>query len=55
MSKMRAAQLSKAKYDQLVVKYKTEKEKLSILKDSVDAQLFNAQVQVDKLKAQAGK
>lgn len=46
------AQLSKAKYDQLVVKYKTEKEKLDILKGSIDAQLLNAQVQVDKLKAQ---
>jgi HlyD family secretion protein len=46
------AQISKAKYDQLVVKYKTEKEKLGILKDSVEAQIVNAQVQIDKLKDQ---
>jgi HlyD family secretion protein len=46
------AQISKAKYEQLVVKYRTEKGKLAILKDSVDAQILNAQVQVDKLKAQ---
>jgi len=46
------AQISKAKYQQLVVKYKTEKEKLGILKDSVAAQIENAQVQIDKLKDQ---
>jgi HlyD family secretion protein len=46
------AQISKAKYEQLVVKYRTEKGKLAILKDSVDAQILNAQVSVDKLKAQ---
>jgi len=46
------AEISKAKYEQLMVKYKTEKEKLAILKESVDAQILNAQVQVDKLKAQ---
>jgi HlyD family secretion protein len=46
------ARISKAKYEQLLGKYKIEKEKLAIMKDSVDAQLLNAQVQVDKLKAQ---
>ncbi len=46
------AQISKAKYEQLAVRYRTEKEKLGILKQSVDAQILNAQVQVDKLKAQ---
>lgn len=46
------AQISKAKYEQTMVKYRTEKEKLAILKTSVDAQILNAQVQVDKLKAQ---
>lgn len=46
------AQISKAKYEQDAIKYRTEKEKLSILKQSVDAQILNAQVQVDKLKAQ---
>jgi HlyD family secretion protein len=46
------ARISTAKYQQLLGKYKIEKEKLSIMKDSVDAQLLNAQVQVDKLKAQ---
>jgi HlyD family secretion protein len=46
------AQISKAKYEQLVIKYRTEKGKLAILKDSVDAQILNAQVSVDKLKAQ---
>jgi HlyD family secretion protein len=46
------AQISKAKYEQLVVKFRTEKQKLAILKDSVDAQILNAQVSVDKLKAQ---
>jgi HlyD family secretion protein len=46
------ARISKAKYEQLLGKYKIEKEKLAIMKGSVDAQLLNAQVQVDKLKAQ---
>src|SRR5271154_4774010 len=46
------AQISTAKYQQLLGKYKIEKEKLAIMKDSVDAQMLNAQVQVDKLKAQ---
>jgi HlyD family secretion protein len=46
------ARISKAKHEQLLGKYKIEKEKLAILKDSVDAQIMNAQVQVDKLKAQ---
>jgi HlyD family secretion protein len=46
------AEISKAKYEQTKVKYNTEKEKLAILKTSVDAQTLNAQVQIDKLKAQ---
>ncbi len=46
------AEISKAKYQQTLIKYNTEKEKLAILKTSVDAQILNAQVQVDKLKAQ---
>lgn len=46
------AQISKAKWEQSQGKYKTEKEKLGILKQSVDAQLENSQVQIDDLKAQ---
>jgi|SRR5579862_436457 len=46
------AQLSQANWEKLEGKYKIEKEKLSILKQRVDAQIENAQVQVDKLKAQ---
>ena len=44
--------LSVANWEKLVGKYKIEKQKLDILKQSVDAQLENAQVQIDKLKAQ---
>jgi HlyD family secretion protein len=46
------SKLSVANWEKLVGKYKIEKEKLDILKQSVDAQLENAQVQIDKLKAQ---
>jgi HlyD family secretion protein len=44
--------LSVAKWEQLVGKYNTEKKKLDILKDSVNAQLESSHVQIDKLKAQ---
>jgi HlyD family secretion protein len=44
--------LSVAKWEQLVGKYKTEKQKLDIQKQSVDAQLESSKVQIDKLKAQ---
>ena len=43
--------LSVANWEKLVGKYKIEKQKLDILQQSVDAQLENAQVQIDKLKA----
>ena len=46
------AQISTANWEKLEGKYKIEKEKLEILKQRVDAQIENAQVQVDKLKAQ---
>jgi len=46
------AQISMANWEKLEGKYKIEKEKLEILKQRVDAQIENAQVQVDKLKAQ---
>src|SRR6185312_5500256 len=46
------AQLSAANWDQAEVKYKTEKEKLDILKQFEDAQLENSQVQIDKVQAQ---
>src|SRR5277367_1210562 len=46
------AQISQANWEKLEGKYKIEKEKLGILKQRVDAQIENAQVQVDKLKAQ---
>jgi HlyD family secretion protein len=45
-------QLSRANWEKLVGKYKTEKQKLDILKQSVDAQLEAQQVQIDQLKAQ---
>jgi HlyD family secretion protein len=44
--------ISVAKWEQLVGKYKIEKQKLDILKDSVSAQLDSSKVQIDKLKAQ---
>jgi HlyD family secretion protein len=44
--------LSVANWEKLVGKYKIEKQKLDILQQSVDAQLENAQVSIDKLKAQ---
>jgi len=44
--------LSVANWEKLVGKYKIEKQKLDILHESVDAQLENAQVSIDKLKAQ---
>ncbi len=44
--------LSVANWEKLVGKYKIEKQKLEILQQSVDAQLENAQVSIDKLKAQ---
>jgi HlyD family secretion protein len=46
------AQISQANWEKLDGKYKIEKEKLEILKQRVVAQIENAQVQVDKLKAQ---
>jgi HlyD family secretion protein len=46
------AQISQANWEKLEGKYKIEKEKLEILKQRVDAQIENAQVQIDKLKAQ---
>ncbi len=44
--------LSVANWEKLVAKYKIEKQKLDILKQSVDAQLEAQQVQIDQLKAQ---
>ncbi len=44
--------LSVANWEKLVGKYKIEKQKLDILKQSVDAQLEAQQVQIDQLKAQ---
>jgi len=44
--------LSVANWEKLVGKYKIEKQKLDILKQSVDAQLESQQVQIDQLKAQ---
>jgi HlyD family secretion protein len=45
-------ELSVSKWEQLVGKYKTEKQKLDIQKQSVSAQLESSKVQIDKLKAQ---
>ncbi len=45
-------ELSVSKWEQLVGKYKTEKQKLEIQKQSVDAQLVSSKVQIDKLRAQ---
>jgi HlyD family secretion protein len=45
-------ELSVSKWEQLVGKYKTEKQKLEIQKQSVDAQLTSSKVQIDKLRAQ---
>ncbi len=44
--------LSVANWEKLVAKYKIEKQKLDILKQSVDAQLESQQVSIDQLKAQ---
>ncbi len=44
--------LSVANWEKLVGKYKIEKQKLDILKQSVDAQLEAQRVQIDQLKAQ---
>jgi HlyD family secretion protein len=44
--------LSVANWEKLVGKYKIEKQKLDILKQSVDAQLEAQQVQIDQLRAQ---
>jgi HlyD family secretion protein len=43
--------LSQANWEQAANHFQTEKEKLDIMKDSIDAQLESQQVQVDKLKA----
>ena len=43
--------LSQANWEQAASKFQTEKEKLDIMKDSIDAQLESQQVQIDKLKA----
>jgi HlyD family secretion protein len=43
--------LSQANWEQASNRFKTEKEKLDIMKDSIDAQLESQQVQIDKLKA----
>ena len=43
--------LSTANWEQAADRFKIEKQKLDIMKDSADAQLESAQVQVDKLKA----
>ena len=42
--------LSVAKWEKLVGKYKIEKQKLDILKQSVDAQLDSQKVQIEKLQ-----
>jgi len=44
--------ISEAKFEQLSGKFKTESQKLAILKDSVNAQLDSSKVQIDKLKDQ---
>jgi len=46
------AQISKANWEKLVAKYKIEKQKLDIMKDSIDAQMDSKKVAVEKLKAQ---
>jgi len=46
------AQISRANWEKLVAKYKIEKEKLDIMKDSIDAQIESKQVAIEKLKAQ---
>ena len=43
--------LSVAKWEQLVGKYKMEKQKLEIMKESADAQLDSQKVQIEKLRA----
>jgi HlyD family secretion protein len=43
--------LTQANWEQASSKFQTEKEKLDIMKDSIDAQLESQQVQIDKLKA----
>ncbi len=43
--------LSVAKWEQLVGKYKMEKQKLAIMKESADAQLDSQKVQIEKLRA----
>ena len=43
--------LTQANWEQASNKFQTEKEKLDIMKDSIDAQLESQQVQIDKLKA----
>ena len=45
-------QLSRASYQKLVDKYNIEKQKLDIMKQSVDAQLESKQVAIEKLTAQ---
>jgi HlyD family secretion protein len=43
--------LSTANWEQAANRFQTEKEKLDIMKDSIDAQLESAKVQIDKLQA----
>ena len=43
--------LTTANWEQATNKFQTEKQKLDIMKDSTDAQLESAQVQIDKLQA----
>jgi HlyD family secretion protein len=46
------ARISQANWEKLVAKYKIEKQKLDIMKDSIDAQLESKNVAIEKLKAQ---
>ena len=46
------AKISMANWEKLVAKYKIEKEKLDIMKDSIDAQLESKKVAIEKLTAQ---
>jgi len=43
--------LSTANWEQAANRFQTEKQKLDIMKDSIDAQLDSAKVQIDKLQA----
>ncbi len=43
--------LTQANWEQATNKFQTEKQKLDIMKDSIDAQLESQQVQIDKLRA----